>query len=714
MRFSFYKLWLCVLLATIIGCGGGENTSNDDSANDNDNTVAAGDDSATNDAATDDSASGDDSSADDSDAADDSSGDDSSGDDTSAADAAPADDNDVASVPAPVENGFDTRYVSDEFFAALVIHPKRILESELVQSIPEGLRDEMLSEMEPFDPTTVEQIALFTVPVTPEDVMMLMTGFGSEPSFEDIPVEGAIPPDGDSPEERSEGPDSDDGSEPGSSPPDEPAGQAGTEADESTPNFDGLFTGLEEEPEVDPEEPKFDPNDGFEEEVRLDEELGEFEQPSFAKLFGFIVRFVDADAAAFLKEKIQEDAEQIEHAGQTIYLNPDDPETSAWMPDDRTFVVSGVERTKKVIDSKGSLKSPLISQLAATSVDNDLFALAMIAPVRETLTGMAVQATTDEDGNPAAGMPDVVGPLEKLSSVSIVGNVGAGNLLEIHLTSVDEAARDELKGAVDFGLSALKFGAGSLLEEMKDDPEAGALVEFGGKLLKGIAATTKDQSVVVSLARPDGIAEAIMSAIAQAEEAAKKAQRLNNLKMVGIALHNYYDTYRMLPSNLPMQEGKPASSWRVDLLPYLDQAFLADQYNFDEAWDSGVNDQALGAMMPMVFGDSDSKSTIVLLTGKNTAYPSDGPLSFNDITDGLSNTIFAVRISGKEAVTWTQPVDMVFDPEKPLACLGEIPEEGLDVVFFDGFARTLPKDIDADTFRKLVDPRDGEEVNLDD
>ena len=84
----------------------------------------------------------------------------------------------------------------------------------------------------------------------------------------------------------------------------------------------------------------------------------------------------------------------------------------------------------------------------------------------------------------------------------------------------------------------------------------------------------------------------LLPAVQQAREAARRTQCKNNLKQIGIALHNYHDTHSCLP---PMKiwangidcPGGPDGwtntggwSWRVMILPFVEQSTMYNQINF--------------------------------------------------------------------------------------------------------------------------------------
>ncbi|HMC89933.1 MAG TPA: DUF1559 domain-containing protein, partial [Gemmataceae bacterium] len=64
----------------------------------------------------------------------------------------------------------------------------------------------------------------------------------------------------------------------------------------------------------------------------------------------------------------------------------------------------------------------------------------------------------------------------------------------------------------------------------------------------------------------------------------------NNLKQLGLALHNYHDTYGRFPAVANFdKDGKPLLSWRVHLLPFLDEGQLYREFHLNEPWDSAHN-----------------------------------------------------------------------------------------------------------------------------
>jgi len=84
-------------------------------------------------------------------------------------------------------------------------------------------------------------------------------------------------------------------------------------------------------------------------------------------------------------------------------------------------------------------------------------------------------------------------------------------------------------------------------------------------------------------------------------ERADSNRNTNNLKRFGLAMHNWHDVYKVLPAHANYsKDGKPLLSWRVHVLPYLDQVELYQKFHLNEPWDSKHNKQFI-SQIPEVF-----------------------------------------------------------------------------------------------------------------
>jgi prepilin-type processing-associated H-X9-DG protein len=209
----------------------------------------------------------------------------------------------------------------------------------------------------------------------------------------------------------------------------------------------------------------------------------------------------------------------------------------------------------------------------------------------------------------------------------------------------------------------------------------------------------------------------LMPLFRSSREAARRAQCTNNLKEIGLAIHNYHDAYGCLPpAALTGKNGKPLLSWRVAILPFADASPLYARFHLDEPWDS-PNNLALLDQMPLYYACPSDRTRKVGTTGYQavigsaTAFTPDfKPVSFRDITDGIGVTI--VVAESRHCVPWTKPEDRPFDMAIPFTGLGSYHgyhNNGFNAVFADGSVGFLRNSIEPKLLASYL-TRNGNEV----
>jgi uncharacterized protein (TIGR03067 family)/prepilin-type processing-associated H-X9-DG protein len=199
---------------------------------------------------------------------------------------------------------------------------------------------------------------------------------------------------------------------------------------------------------------------------------------------------------------------------------------------------------------------------------------------------------------------------------------------------------------------------------------------------------------------------------------AARNRSVSNLKQIGLAFHNYHDTIKGFPAQAITKDGKALLSWRVAILPFIEQEELYKQFKLDEPWDSEHN-RKLIAKMPRIYapvanGPKEAGRTFYqVFTGPDTLYPSpDAKPRLASITDGLSNTCLVFEAN--DAVIWTKPDDLVLPKMgEKLPVLGGMFKDGMNVLMGDGSVHWVRRDIDADSLRALITPRGGEVIDVD-
>jgi type II secretory pathway component GspD/PulD (secretin) len=185
---------------------------------------------------------------------------------------------------------------------------------------------------------------------------------------------------------------------------------------------------------------------------------------------------------------------------------------------------------------------------------------------------------------------------------------------------------------------------------------------------------------------------------------------------LGMALLNYFDEHKQFPPAASYSpDGTPLLSWRVLLLPYLgDEAKkLYSQFNLQEPWDSATNKPLL-EKMPSVFLPQGKKypanyTTWRAFTGDETIFRGAEGTPYNEIPDGISNTILVVE--SNKAVCWTQPFEIPFSTLSPTTHEGLDVLNGFRVLMADGSLRQIPRSYPVDKLKELITRKGSEHAD---
>ncbi len=192
---------------------------------------------------------------------------------------------------------------------------------------------------------------------------------------------------------------------------------------------------------------------------------------------------------------------------------------------------------------------------------------------------------------------------------------------------------------------------------------------------------------------------------------------LNNLKQIGLAMHNFHDVQNRFPAQAIFgKEGKPLLSWRVAILPFVNEAPLYNEFHLDEPWDSEHN-KKLVDRIPLVYQTLDAKAkkagktTYLAPVGKDLMFTGDKDgVGIAQVTDGTSTTILIVQADEEHAVPWTKPQDLKIDLKKPAEGLVDYAMLGSPVLFVDGSAASLRQGIPETTLAGFLTRNEGTAV----
>ncbi len=270
-------------------------------------------------------------------------------------------------------------------------------------------------------------------------------------------------------------------------------------------------------------------------------------------------------------------------------------------------------------------------------------------------------------------------------------------------------------------------------------------------LLKEAHRALKDATVTVSGSELSvatrykaefNVGEIVKAAVEKVRVAAARSQAMNHLKQIGLAIHNYASASadgtripvfgfgkngeqvrtQIGPKGDPIYNPKPLLSWRVAILPYIEQGPLYNQFKLDEPWDSEHNKKLIDKMpkiyAPITKSAKPGMTHLQQVIGPQCMLP--GRFNFGNMPDGTSNTIAVIEAA--EPVIWTKPDDVYFSemkfdapPPKDLKKkFGGLFDNGFHVLMFDGSVRFIDsRRISDQTLWDALRPADGNVLGSD-
>jgi Protein of unknown function (DUF1559) len=393
-------------------------------------------------------------------------------------------------------------------------------------------------------------------------------------------------------------------------------------------------------------------------------------------------------------------------------------------PNDRTIVVAAEPALKSLLAGGQVEETPFAQRLKQTDFAAHAVVVVGLDPIRKQLEPLVAQA-------PPLPPPfsDFIKIPELTSAVEMRALIGGSPDFQWIVHARDEQAAAKLEELINQGLMV---GKEMILAQMNQqfqgpDPVQQAGGQYFRRLVDHFAGTVKPtrsgNRVTISVDTQGGWATVgilvalLLPATQAAREAARRTQSMNNLKQISLALLNHEAAHKEFPAqSIADKQGKPLLSWRVAILPFIEEAELHSQFHLDEPWDSEHN-KTLIDRMPAVYQNPNlppsTNTSFLAPVGVDSILGSKKPARIKDIKDGLTKTILLLEADADRAVPWTKPEDYEVDAKSPLAGLGHLRPNGIfGVAMGDGSVRTITNEIDPEAFLLLLKKADGQAVQV--
>ena len=427
--------------------------------------------------------------------------------------------------------------------------------------------------------------------------------------------------------------------------------------------------------------------------------------------------------------------EEAEFAGRTYRRSPGAMEPSVYQPTDRGVLLTPDATLRQLVSADTPPLGPLAAEVAAAAKTDDLFAVVDVETLRPLINMGLAQVEAPPELHALLDLPNLVKRAElrvNLSNPGVTELVATANSADDAQAIVDivDGLKDQVRQKVAEQTAKLATSSdpvqraqGRYMQRMTAHWDEALQLQVDGDRLIVFRVDPSESGAdaqLVYIATIGILVALLLPAVQAAREAARRNVSVNNLKQIMLALLNYHDSRRSFPAQANYDaDGKPLLSWRVHILPYLEQQALYAKFHLDEPWDSEHNKQLI-PLMPEVYLDPSSPldasqglTHYLGVAGDGYAFATSGKGNgLRQFRDGTSNTIAVVQVNDEQAVPWTKPADYTPPEGNPLADWGrDLHPGGFHVAFSDGSVQYISNFIDPDLFRSLLTIAGGEVVN---
>lgn len=400
-----------------------------------------------------------------------------------------------------------------------------------------------------------------------------------------------------------------------------------------------------------------------------------------------------------------------------LFSGTDIGEPSFLVYDEATMFAGEESLFEAMINAQG--KSGLIDMMKKGGDDGQAFAYIDAEPLRPLLNELAQQipGMMPPAISRIRNLPDMLKGIEV--SLNIDGS-GLQTSIQLHFKDTESAEQGQqiIADAMDVGKEFALGGAATQFDV--NDPVQEATLAYiqrmaadyqtkfapkqsGGAVSMRVANEAAAGPVLIGMLLP---------ALQQVRSAARRTSSMNNMRQMTLAALNYESANGGFPAQANYDKaGKPLLSWRVHILPYIEQQALYDQFHLDEPWNSPHN-RKLIPKMPLAYSSPSVAAregmTVYLgIAGKNAVFGKE-KTTFGQITDGSSNTALMIEVGPEMAVEWTRPTDYEYNERQPFRGLGGVNPGVFLVTFADGSTHAISMNVAPETWKSMTTINGGE------
>ena len=369
-----------------------------------------------------------------------------------------------------------------------------------------------------------------------------------------------------------------------------------------------------------------------------------------------------------------------------------------------------------------------VSELIASMPQQQGLSLAVaMDQIRPMASGLAMQQSSRlaPDLQPLGRIPELTDAIKLALEFD-----GQNAKVQFSLIGLGDAEAQQIESIWTNSLRAFRqLGIAELSRSMRQGNQSPAMVDaidhyanrLADRIISELTSNRDGNHVTIAVESNAGVASTgvlvglLLPAIQSARSAARRMSSSNNMKQIMLAMHNHHSAYRELPlTAIVDDDGKPLLSWRVKLLPFVEEQALYEQFHLDEPWDSEHN-LPLSKQLPAVYASpgknlGEGKTTYHIVSGEGLAFTPLEKNRFRDFLDGLSNTIMLVEANDDQAVIWSKPGDIEIDLDNPLQGLGSARPGGFHVALSDGAVVFISENIEVGLFKALLTRAGGEVI----